>query len=58
MKATRSRPDFGTPSVHVNLFLPEGMALKVEKYREDRNKSAAYRKVLEAGLKALAEQDA
>ena len=58
MKATRSREDFGTPSVHVNMFLPEDMARRVEKYREDRNKSAAYRKVLEAGLKALAEQNA
>lgn len=56
MQTKRSKATFGEASVHINLFLPEGMARKIDEYREDTNRSAAYRKVLEAGLKALAEK--
>ena len=47
------RENFDEPSVHVNLYIPEGMAEQVAEYRQGNNKSAAYRRVLEAGLKAL-----
>lgn len=56
MQTKRSKARFTEPSIHINLFLPEGMARKIDEYREDTNKSAAYRKVLEAGLRALADE--
>ena len=52
-----NRENFDGPSVHINLFIPEGMADRVSEYRQGSNKSAAYRKVLEAGLKALSQTE-
>lgn len=53
MEPTRKRVNFDGKSVHVNLFLPEDMAEEIDKYRDDSNRSAAFRRVLAKGLEAL-----